>query len=75
MYLYENTGRVLTHEQMLTRVWGLDYSNATSLLHDAVSRLRQRFEAAGAGGSPVETRHGVGYRLRPPEELSAPGRQ
>ena len=68
-YLLDNAGRVLTREQMLSRVWGPAYKDANSLLHDAISRLRQRFEAAGMATSPLETRHGMGYRLRTPNEL------
>ena len=70
-YLLENSGRVLTREQILSRVWGPAYRDATSLLHDAICRLRHCFEAAGANAHTLETRHGIGYRLRPPEELIA----
>ena len=40
-------GGVVSHEQLLSAIWGSGYSTAHHLLHDAVSRLRHRFNAAG----------------------------
>ena len=63
--LAQDRGRVLTHAVLLQDVWGPGYADAHHLLHDTVSRLRHRFAAAGATIDPIETVHGVGYRLRP----------
>jgi DNA-binding response OmpR family regulator len=62
-------GGVVSHEELLSSIWGSGYSNAHHLLHDAVSRLRHRFHAAGLSKSPIETVHGVGYRLREEGEV------
>ena len=63
--LAQDRGRVLTHAVLLQDVWGPGYADAHHLLHDTVSRLRHRFAVAGAPVDPIETVHGVGYRLRP----------
>jgi DNA-binding response OmpR family regulator len=63
--LAQDRGRVLTHAVLLQDVWGPGYADAHHLLHDTVSRLRHRFAVAGASVDPIETVHGVGYRLRP----------
>jgi DNA-binding winged helix-turn-helix (wHTH) protein len=62
-------GGVVSHEQLLSAIWGSGYSTAHHLLHDAVSRLRHRFNAAGVERSPIETVHGVGYRLQEEAEV------
>jgi len=63
LYLVAHRGRVLTHEEIIEQVWGAPYRDAHHLLHDTVSRLRHRFLAAGLARDPLETVHGVGYRL------------
>lgn len=63
--LARSTGAVVTREAILTAAWGGAYMDATPLLHDAISRLRRRFQAAGATQNPMVTLHGVGYRLVP----------
>src|SRR5262245_17304589 len=63
--LAQDRGRVLTHAVLLQDVWGPGYADAHHLLHDTVSRLRHRFARAGATIDPIETVHGIGYRLRP----------
>jgi hypothetical protein len=62
-------GGVVSHEQLLSAIWGSGYSTAHHLLHDAVSRLRHRFRAAGVERAPIETVHGVGYRLNEDGEV------
>ena len=63
--LIRNQGRLVRREIILAEVWGPAYADASALLHDAISRLRRRFTAAGALRSPIETMHGVGYRIDP----------
>jgi DNA-binding winged helix-turn-helix (wHTH) protein len=62
-------GGVVSHEQLLSAIWGSGYSTAHHLLHDAVSRLRHRVLRAGVERSPIETVHGVGYRLQEEGEV------
>jgi hypothetical protein len=62
-------GGVVSHDQLLSAIWGSGYRTAHHLLHDAVSRLRHRFSAAGLERSSIETVHGVGYRLQEEGEV------
>lgn len=66
-YLFENAGRVLSHSQLLTSVWGHAYIDATELLKPTISRLRRKIEVDPSEPRLVHTVHGFGYRL----ELSA----
>ncbi len=40
--LSANAGRVLTHDQLLQRVWGLEYSGNPRLLQNFVKTLRRK---------------------------------
>jgi two-component system, OmpR family, response regulator MprA len=57
-----NPGRVLTRDQMLDRVWGVDARTSSNGVEVYVGYLRRKLEA---GGEPrlVQTVRGVGYRL------------
>jgi len=59
--LFTNVGRVLTHDYLLSRIWGEEYKGATHLLQVAVSRLRNKLSGAGKGRKLVQTKVGIGY--------------
>jgi DNA-binding response OmpR family regulator len=61
-FLARNRNRILTHDHVLERVWGAEYLGSHHVLRVAMSRLRQKLEAAGV--DIIETLPGVGYRLR-----------
>jgi two-component system KDP operon response regulator KdpE len=58
--LAENAGRVLTHKQMLTAVWGPAHADDIQYLRVYIGQLRQKL---GSAGALVMTEPGVGYRL------------
>ncbi len=63
--LYElvtSPGKVLLHQELLTRVWGAEYRDETRYLPTWVSRLRAKLGDA----VHITTFPGVGYRLEPP---------
>jgi two-component system, OmpR family, KDP operon response regulator KdpE len=62
VYLLSNQSRVLTHDQILEKVWGPDYIGSHHVLRVCISRLRQKF--ADASDLAIEALSGVGYRLR-----------
>jgi DNA-binding response OmpR family regulator len=62
VYLLSNQNRVLTHDQILEKVWGPDYVGSHHVLRVCISRMRQKFGAADA--LAIEALSGVGYRLR-----------
>jgi two-component system KDP operon response regulator KdpE len=62
--LVTHAGKVLTHRQMLTQVWGLAHTDDAQYLRVAIRSLRQKIEADPAQPRLIQTEAGVGYRLR-----------
>jgi DNA-binding response OmpR family regulator len=60
-YLVQHAGRVLTHTQILERVWGWEYRDSVDYLHVYVSRLRNKLEPDPRHPQYVLTRRGEGY--------------
>ncbi|MBX9908679.1 MAG: response regulator [Beijerinckiaceae bacterium] len=56
-------GRVLTHRQILTAVWGPAHEQDVQYLRVFVGQLRQKLEDDPATPKLIETEPGVGYRL------------
>ena len=54
---------VLTHEDILTAVWGVAYSSSRHVLRVTMSRLRRKLGLTDAGTVGIATVEGVGYRL------------
>jgi len=65
-YLLRHANMVLSHHQLLSAVWGPEYSDAVELLKPTVSRLRQKIEEDPTHPNLIQTVHGVGYRLMIP---------
>ncbi|RJO69889.1 DNA-binding response regulator [Nocardia panacis] len=61
--LATNTGIVLTREQILSAVWGYDFTTDTNVVDVFVSYLRRKLESSGAA-RVVHTVRGVGFVLR-----------
>ena len=62
-YLAINAGQILTHTQLLRKVWGSAYENEISYLWVYVSRLRKKLEPDPANPRFVLSEAGVGYTL------------
>jgi two-component system KDP operon response regulator KdpE len=63
-------GAVLSHEELLERVWGPAYHDATNFLWVYVRRLRKKIEADPSAPQYILTVPGVGYRLADHEEVT-----
>ena len=61
--LAANAGRVLTREQLIELVWGLDYVGDTKTLDVHVKRLRAKVEPDAAHPVRLLTVRGVGYKF------------
>ena len=59
--LSRNKGRVVPREQLLDRVWGLEYYGEARTLDVHISGLRKKLNACG---DRIETVIGIGYRFR-----------
>jgi two-component system KDP operon response regulator KdpE len=62
--LAQNIGKVLTHRQLLQKVWGHGYEDGLHLLRVNISNLRRKIEPDPNRPSYIQTEAGVGYRLR-----------
>jgi two-component system alkaline phosphatase synthesis response regulator PhoP len=62
--LSRNKGRVVPREQLLDRVWGLEYYGEARTLDVHISGLRKKL---GACSERIETVIGIGYRFRAKE--------
>lgn len=65
-YLIRNEGRILSHESLLTKVWGDTYVDARDLLRVHIQHLRQKLEDNAESPHIIVTEHGIGYKfIRP----------
>jgi two-component system KDP operon response regulator KdpE len=60
--LVQGAGRVVTHRQLLTAVWGPAHVGDVQYLRVFIGQLRQKIEADPAMPALVLTEPGVGYR-------------
>ncbi len=67
--LVANAGKVVTHRQLLSEVWGAAHRDDVQYLRVFVRKLRSRIEADPARPAYLLTELGVGYRLRTPDQL------
>jgi two-component system KDP operon response regulator KdpE len=63
-------GAVLSHEELLERVWGPAYHDATNFLWVYVRRLRKKIEADPSAPRYILTVPGIGYRLAHHDEVT-----
>ena len=62
-YLAANAGRVLTHQTILTHVWGEPEANQVEYLRVYMRQLRKKLEADSSQPVYLLTEPGVGYRF------------
>ena len=60
-FLVRSAGRVVTHRQLLTSVWGKAHVDDVQYLRVYIGHIRQKLGAEG--GAFVRTEPGVGYRF------------
>lgn len=63
-YLVENRNKVLTHKQLLSKVWGPEYCDDTHTLRVHMANLRNKIEVDATRPIYVHTETRVGYRFR-----------
>jgi len=62
--LIQHAGQVVTHRQLLTKVWGPHFAGQTHYLRVYMAQLRHKLEADPARPRYLRTETGVGYRLK-----------
>jgi DNA-binding response OmpR family regulator len=63
-----NIGKVLTAEELLTSVWGVEYRDDKEILWVTIARLRQKVEEDPHTPRHIVTRSGLGYLMPPLEK-------
>jgi DNA-binding response OmpR family regulator len=62
-HLAQHPGRLVTHEDLLSRLWGLEYADATDYLKVHVMHLRKKLGDDANNPSIIVTERSVGYKL------------
>ncbi len=62
-HLIRNEGRLISHENLLTKVWGETYADARDLLRVHIQHLRQKLGDNVESPSIIVTEHGMGYKF------------
>ena len=62
-YLMRHPGQVLTRQQLLDSVWGIDFDAGSNVVDVYVSYLRRKLDRLNES-SVIETVRGAGYRVR-----------
>lgn len=64
-YFYSHPGEVLSRDDILNAVWGINYLGTTRTLDQHIAQLRKKIESDPANPELIKTIHGVGYRYDP----------
>lgn len=69
LYLAENAGKVITHQQALSHVWGPGHVDYVEYLRVYVRQLRGKLESDPQHPVLIQTVPGIGYRFTDPGNL------
>ncbi len=64
--LISNAGRVVTRDDLIDQVWGMDYVGDTKTLDAHIRRLRRKVEIEPSNPQRIVTVRGVGYKYAEP---------
>ncbi len=62
-HLVQNAGWVVSHDQLLAKVWGYEYRDEPHYVRLYINYLRQKLEKDAANPQYILTERGVGYRF------------
>lgn len=65
--LMRHAGHVVTREDLMAKVWDVNWFGSTKTLDVHVGWLRRKLGAGGASAPQIETVRGVGFRFAAPE--------
>lgn len=63
-YLAKNSGKVMTHRELLQEVWGSEYGDEREYLRVFISQVRRKIEDDPVRPEYILTVPGIGYRFR-----------
>lgn len=61
--LIQNKGNVLTREQLVEIVWGLEFQGEDRTVDSHIKNLREKLKSAGMDKSFIKTVWGIGYKV------------
>ncbi|MBN2684420.1 MAG: response regulator transcription factor, partial [Pontiellaceae bacterium] len=64
-YFMDHPNEVLSRNQLLDKVWGVEYFGTSRTLDQHISKLRKKMESDPAEPQTIRTVHGVGYKYCP----------
>ena len=65
-HMARNSGRILSHENILKTVWGEGYEQDATVLKSCIYQLRRKLVEAGADSEIISSERGIGYKLITP---------
>ncbi|MDO4745705.1 MAG: response regulator transcription factor [Bacillota bacterium] len=63
-YLMQNRGRVFSRDQLLNKIWGIDYAGETRTVDVHIRHLRQKLSEEYNDEGYIETIRGKGYKVK-----------
>jgi two-component system, OmpR family, response regulator ResD len=61
--LIEHKGNVLSREQLVELIWGIEFMGEDRTVDSHIKNLRDKLKAAGVQEQPVKTVWGIGYKV------------
>jgi DNA-binding response OmpR family regulator len=62
-YLYQHKNEVVSRDDLLNNIWGLDYQPTSRTIDNFVLKLRHKIEKDPNDARIILTVHGIGYKL------------
>ncbi len=62
-YLFNNVNKTVERDELMSKVWGIDYDITTRTVDNFILKLRQKIEKDLNNPKLILTVHGVGYKL------------
>ena len=63
-FFFLHPNEVLSRDQLLNAVWGIDYYGTTRTLDQHIAQLRKKIEPNPSKPSFIKTVHRVGYKYK-----------
>lgn len=61
--LAQNSGRVLSREQLIEQIWGYDFEGDARVVDIHIKNIREKLKRSGLAYNPIQTTWGVGYKF------------
>ena len=62
-FLFQHAGATVDRDELMARVWGIEYDITTRTVDNFIVKLRQKIESDPNNPKIILTVHGIGYKL------------